>query len=71
MNLAPIRGAPCSGSPLKWCASRCSCCLLGAGSIYLLMATCTRPLILLRFRVRDHGITILQERRTEKALDSS
>lgn len=44
--------------------------LLGAGSIYLLMGDVHEALILLGFVFVIMGVTILQERRTEKALDA-
>jgi len=44
--------------------------LLGAGSIYLLMGDVHEALILLGFVVVIIGVTILQEHRTERALDA-
>ena len=44
--------------------------LLGAGSIYLLMGDVHEALILLGFVLVIMGITIFQERRTEKTLDA-
>ncbi len=44
--------------------------LLGAGSIYMLMGDVHEALILLGFVFVIMGVTVLQERRTDKALDA-
>ena len=63
-------GAACSPSPSRSSASRCSCCWSPAAALYLLMGEPSDALMLLGFVFVVMGITIVQERRTERALEA-
>ena len=50
--------------------SRCSCCSLACGTIYLLLGDPQEALMLLGFVFLVAGITLYQERKTERALEA-
>ena len=62
--------AASSPSPSTSSASRCSCCSWPAGHIYLFLGDVQEALMLLGFVFVVMGITLYQERKTERALEA-
>ena len=69
-ELPSTKRRACSPSPSKSCASRCSCCWSPRAALYLVLGDIQEALMLLGFVFVVMGITIYQERKTERALEA-